>query len=785
MAMLMTAAVSNLAASLTLRPTDATSSVATEIDVPKSTPVKARSESLPPKDTPLKTESTSPPASISSSPAQPLMPAPGTSIESGPQPSTPSCLAQAAAYFPPAQNPNRQSSVFQVPSSILQLLAALPHLQCLSGLCPLTVPSQTRLGKSLTRPGFPQPRSRRSSLELPTFVLVPFLIRSEREYDKIPSSIPSIHPSSTNPSLILKDEFSAGTNLSATGFEVAVWGRQTSGRRQLPSIKRTFWDPLTTWRVDLQRLKPFAPDSTTVYLLPNSLVFSLGATGKPYLGSSIDITPECSPSLEHQKVSDSGIDALATVINRRVHHRSRHSDAEPNAGGVKHGERLRRSMTHCRKLLVDVELRSLCNVMDIVNFMFVGDSSITKVVIDLPGSVGNPFNHPGPPDLLAELDFLARGALFIPGGNASGQTGNCRAVAGVPADIVPPFHVLKCPDVNEDTMAIALGYAAQVAVFLLNKDIEKVSWQAHDRAQLASPGHATHAAKSQKPSFGPHHYHQRWGRQLHSADSKAANGPSRNLRLIQTTAGSIDVSNPAPASTSYGAESPTPRRTFFPPITLPGFWQTRNAQPVSMFVKSTLPAMSEDVDIPADAGSDSATVRSLHLSKVQTRNGVNHGQSSSGELDHVDRHPPEPSGVQSTDTGPDASEGATVETEGLPESMPAPPDGLADVVIASASTHEQESTLESLKEQSSNWLTTGLSASVGGFGKHLRSGGTRGLFGGGSPAKSNRRGPGRPPTVPKSGPNSNGHGNSQAKETTIRTDLPLMDANLQSIPTSQ
>ncbi|KAF8338212.1 uncharacterized protein EI90DRAFT_3042119 [Cantharellus anzutake] len=224
-------------------------------------------------------------------------------------------------------------------------------------------------------------------------------------------------------------------------------------------------------------------------------------------------------------------------------------------------------------------------------------------------------------------------------------------------------------------------------------------------------------------------------------------GPSRNLRSIQAIAGSIDVSNPVPASTSYGAESPTPRRTSFPPITLPRFWKTRNMRPVSTFVKSTLPAMSEDVDIPADVGSNSATVRSLHLSK--------------------------PSGVQSTDTGPDASEGATVETEGFPESVPPPLDGLADVVISSASTHEQESTLESLKEQSSNWLTTGLSAS------------TRGLFGGGSPAKSNQRGPGRPPTVPKSGPNSNGHGNSQAKETTIRTDLPLMDANLQSIPASQ
>ncbi|KAF8338229.1 uncharacterized protein EI90DRAFT_3042186 [Cantharellus anzutake] len=577
-------------------------------------------------------------------------------------------------------------------------------------------------------------------------------------------------------------------------------------------------------------------------LLPNSLVFSLGATGKLYLGSSSDITPECSPSLEHQKVSDSGIDALGPTAK------------------AKHGA----SLADTLKLIdanysMDVELRSLCNVMDIVNFMLPGDSTITKVP-SLMRLVGTVFQFQldeymsqqsliclgvseirqrrtslravqailsSNRDLLAELDFLAREAML--------QARRATVVRSLeyllftivdvplpipssPADTVPPFHVLKCPDVNEDTTAIALGYAAQVVSLLAFYWGHMLSHPTtHPIPSLHGPrmfplfSKGVDMYRLNRPSVNT--LSTSAGKLMTEHNLQALNmrhtlpnlknlllalttttnagegdstlqtvrqqtGPSRNLRSIQATAGSIDVSNPVPASTSYGAESPTPRRTFFPPITLPGFWQTRNVRPVPAFVKSTLPAMSEDVDIPADVGCDSATVRSLHLSKVQTGNAVNHGQSSSGELDHVDRHPPEPSGVQSTDTGPDASEGATVETERFPESMPPPPDGLADVVIASASTHEQEPTLESLKEQSSNWLTTGLSASVGGFGKHLRSGGTRELFGGGSPAKSNRRGPGRPPTVPKSGPNSNGHGNSQAKETTIHTDLPLMDANL-------
>ncbi|KAF8338193.1 UV radiation resistance protein and autophagy-related subunit 14-domain-containing protein [Cantharellus anzutake] len=782
---------------------------------------------------------------------------------------------------------------------------------------------------SPTRPGFPRPSPSRGRGGAPSSPLhssssFPSSSSSERDYDEIPSFISSIHPSSTNPSwtsLIPEDEFSPGANLSATRFELTIWGRRTSGRRPPPSAKGkgrddyameglSGWDPLATWPVDLQRLKPFPPDSTTEYLPPNSLVFSLGATGKLYLGSSSNITPERSPSPEHQNVSDSEIDALGpTVIDPRMHHRSRHNDVEPNAGvssvggvTVKRGA----SLADTLKLIdanysVDVELRSLCNLIDTVNFMLAGDSTITKArffnelhfqldeYMSQKSLIGLGVSETRSTiqrrrkqlderrtnlraaqailssnrDLLAELDLLASQQevrfssqeatlqakretvvrsleCIFPIEPTSPSTDLLFTIVGVPlpipsnpADPAPPFHIPTRPDVNEDTTASALGYAAQVvsllasylghilpypitcagsrslikdpisnlhgprmfplfsksvdmyrfeyAVFLLNKDIEKLMTE--HNLQALDMRHTLPNLKNLLLALTTTTNAGEGDSTLQTVMQQT--GPSRNLRSIQTTAGSIDVSNPVPASTSYGAESPTPRRTFFPPITLPGFWQTRNARPVSTFVKSTLPAMSEDVDIPADVGSDSATVRSLHLSKVQTGSAVNHGQSSSGELDHVDRHPPELSGVQSTDTGPDASEGATVETEGFPESVPPPLDGLADVVIASASTHEQESTLESLKEQSSNWLTTGLSASVGGFGKHLRSGGTRGLFGGGSPAKSNRRGPGRPPTVPKSGPNSNGHGNSQAKETAIRTDLPLMDANLQSIPTSQ
>ena len=91
------------------------------------TPAAAEVESSANKTSPPTVASSSPPASIRSSPAQPLVPSmTGASIESGPRPSTPSYLAQAVAYFPPARSHNRQNSLFQVPTSIRSLSPTPP-----------------------------------------------------------------------------------------------------------------------------------------------------------------------------------------------------------------------------------------------------------------------------------------------------------------------------------------------------------------------------------------------------------------------------------------------------------------------------------------------------------------------------------------------------------------------------------------------------------------------------------------------------------------------------------
>src|SRR5258708_18271689 len=89
-----------------------------------------------------------------------------------------------------------------------------------------------------------------------------------------------------------------------------------------------------------------------------------------------------------------------------------------------------------------------------------------------------------------------------------------------------------------------------------------------------------------------------------------------------TTIGPVTLASMSSAPYEMGSTSsqiacPSPRRSgLFSPIALTGLWQSRNTRLSPALIKSSLPVTLEDPDISAEVGSDSATVRSLHLQKA-------------------------------------------------------------------------------------------------------------------------------------------------------------------------
>ena len=264
----------------------------------------------------------------------------------------------------------------------------------------------------------------------------------------------------------------------------------------------------------------------------------------------------------------------------------------------------------------------------------------------------------------------------------------------------------------------------------------------------------------------------------------------QDTHVTPTTIGPTNGRVPASVSsvpyeiepTSSETTHPSPRRSgLFRPIALPGFWQSRNARSSPALIKSSLPTTPEDPDTP---GSDSATVRSLHLQKAPIDGASNHAQLPQGTSDIVEGQPQESSRISPVDTGA-GIEGATLGPRGSHEQPIEPLNSStnADTAIMNPPDNGQDSVPESMKEQNGRWLATGFSSSVGGFGKHLRTGGTRGLFGGGSQVKANGRGSGKPVLTPKSGSRRSSQGNGRLKEP-VRTDKSSVDMSTQSIPAS-